>query len=1635
MICAPCIPVSPLLNTRVLCLPGLSEANGEDERVDPKTVMWKDPIVGVEEVTYDQRGPGAREAQPLPSPKQPSEAMRAKHNLTHFPYESWCPHCVACKRPNSHHRRKSQSDREIPLLVGDYGFIRDSIDKGCSTILVLKLYPYGIVFSSVVHSKGPDPTIVDRMSKFMRACGLAHFAIRSDREPSIVALMEQAAQQANKKVTVETNGPAPVQAGDTMLEQIDAEDEVMAGEGPALVDGSTLAVPELTMPGESQSNGKAERAVRSIEDQVRTLKAALETHISARIPVDHPVMEWIVEHAAFLINRYVLGTDGRTAYGRLHGREVKERIAEFGEKIMWYVPKRRRVKLDVRWRYGTFLGRALHCDQNYIGLHDGTVTCARAIVRVVPTSRWDFDRIQRITDVPTDVKTKAIDQIEETLEPHANADDKDVEEERQQGNVHRLKVTIKDLKQHGFTTGCPRCTALQKEDKRRARSLKHSEACRQRVYNALRTAGSEKIQNVDPSRTLERDRPERPAERRVDGSEAQVPAERSRELEPIVEPRTSLDDFRDDVVPDAMESENTADPSSGHQLEEIPGLVEDVEVEMDNDRTYDVWLEDVENSESDTETRPMAADDDDMAPNADEGFEDEEPGSMMYAIMDNLQTNGVSPTVACKFAADLLRKSSVTEVYGRGSIIEKAKETFRSLNIEGLNALDLRTHKPNGQCWNFDLSNDRKEAKHLVETTCPEWLILSPPCTMFCLMSVNVNHPKMDPAKLLKLKKLARQHLHFALSLARLQMKAGRHFLFEQPATATSWKDPGMVSMAKEPRVDVVVGHQCQYGCVTTNKEGFECPALKPTKWMSNSPAMLARLDKKCPKNHKHAALFGKRLAQAAFYPEDLVLAILRGIRDTEDAKDERKHEYDSMDIEPLMAIASKCSEVRAPTVVESCNEQDLRLSLATKTVPFKYDDGRTVQLKIAGNYKDIYKDEYTGEALPTTHIHEAIINELVYLNQHVWEGVDQEVAKAEPGAKIISARWVNCNKRDVHSPDVRARYVAQEVNQYADESFYAATPPLEAKRMLVSQLCTERTRDGKPLKLSFIDAVKAYFNGTPNRNLFIRLPPELGLPRTVVGRLRKCIYGTRDAGAIWEAVYTDALISMGFAQGKASPCCFYHDGWKVSIVVHGDDFTALGNDDGLSKWEAGMAKAFEVKLQGRLGPDPGDKKEVRILNRILRWSDDGISYEADPRHVELLSKALGLGECRKVTTPGAKLPYEDDEEEEKSPDVPRMETMVAAVMKNGKRHVSFKEEVESFPVRAYSDEYRGWQYGNHPRNFVVGIYGGKLKLHSIRPNCDRFTGRSHNTMDHRKYQSYRGVRGSTRTEMLHSVLCNGAAWEEPTAILIAAVSKKKKFKPKRVGSKAAKAYERLQDVGEILTDLEATDFRSLSARANYLALDRPDIAYATKELCREFSRPTRKSLEKLKRLVRYLVHKPRLVWKYLWQQPTGTLTTFVDTDFAGCVVTRRSTSGGMMMHGGHLIRHWSNTQSTVTLSSAEAELVGVCKGASHSLGMQAVAADLGFIWSIDIFSDAAAAIGICRRRGLGKVRHLAVSDLWVQDRLRSKDFTLEKVAGAENPADILTKNVARDLLEKHTARANLVFEDGRAASAPTIDR
>ena len=138
-------------------------------------------------------------------------------------------------------------------------------------------------------------------------------------------------------------------------------------------------------------------------------------------------------------------------------------------------------------------------------------------------------------------------------------------------------------------------------------------------------------------------------------------------------------------------------------------------------------------------------------------------------------------------------------------------------------------------------------------------------------------------------------------------------------------------------------------------------------------------------------------------------------------------------------------------------------------------------------------------------------------------------------------------------------------------------------------------------------------------------------------------------------------------------------------------------------------------------------------------------------------------------------------------------------------------------------------------------------------------------------------------------------------------------------------------------------------------------------------------------------------------------------------------------MHGTHLIKSWSSTQSIIASSSGEAEFYGVVKAGSAALGFKAMFMDMNRAIGLRIHTDAEAAKGMASRTGLGKTRHIAVHYLWVQERVRNGDLELRKVLGTKNPADLLTKHLTREEISKYMSTFHMSYRDGRAHTTPTV--
>ena len=473
-----------------------------------------------------------------------------------------------------------------------------------------------------------------------------------------------------------------------------------------------------------------------------------------------------------------------------------------------------------------------------------------------------------------------------------------------------------------------------------------------------------------------------------------------------------------------------------------------------------------------------------------------------------------------------------------------------------------------------------------------------------------------------------------------------------------------------------------------------------------------------------------------------------------------------------------------------------------------------------------------------------------------------------ESGKAAITTKWVDRMKLDDNGKMVaRCRLVGRDFKPKGDPgdsaTMFAAMPPLEAKRLLFRINAATSGSRGTPMeeKMLFIDVRKAHLNAECDQdNVFVELPSEFGQDKRFA-RLKRWLYGMRPAAQGWERHYTAKLKSAGFQQGEAAPTVFYHPGTEVSCVVHGDDFTFSGRDRELKDVQSLMESWYQVKVRGTMGSGPRDIREVVILGRTLRYTEEGLEYEADARHRRILMEQFG-----------------------------------------------FTEET----------------------NGVVSP-----------------------TVDQAKIDDNEDV-------------------ELP-------------------------AEQKLP-------------FRAGAARLNYLAMDRPDLQYAAKCICKWMAKPTFGAWSKLKRAARYLVGAPSVVWKMgeIALAELELIDAIADSDWAGDKTSRKATSGGILAVGGVAVESWSVTQKSIATSSAEAEYYALTKAIAEGLGLQAVARDMGLKVRVRVCTDSIGAKAIASRKGLGKTRHIEVRFLWTQDLVRDGRVTIYKIDGFTNPADVLTKSLSR---------------------------
>ena len=196
------------------------------------------------------------------------------------------------------------------------------------------------------------------------------------------------------------------------------------------------------------------------------------------------------------------------------------------------------------------------------------------------------------------------------------------------------------------------------------------------------------------------------------------------------------------------------------------------------------------------------------------------------------------------------------------------------------------------------------------------------------------------------------------------------------------------------------------------------------------------------------------------------------------------------------------------------------------------------------------------------------------------------------------------------------------------------------------------------------------------------------------------------------------------------------------------------------------------------------------------------------------------------------------------------------------------------------------------------------------------------------------------------------------------------------------------RDVLEPLTAAEATVFRRGTEIASYLGPDMFDLQFETKELAQDMQTPSKLSMLRLRRFVRYLFGAADVGPFFAYQDEPDTVLVWTDGDWSGNAVTCKSTSADT-------IETWSGNQQVVSLSSAESEFYAIGSGCARGFTVKHVLQEILHTMSPDsdvkmtIRTDSDAARAMIHRVGCGRVRHLQTRYLWHQQPFREEQFSV----------------------------------------------
>ena len=1147
------------------------EAGDDDEEAGEEGVFDEDGAIVFEGVPAEGREARLPADVPIPS----REMVRRHRAAGHCPYKPWCAHCVANAANAPSHHPRSAPISDTPEIHCDYAFFRDrrGDKQNTATVLVVKDRGSKAFGANVVPQKGTgDGFAVKQFDRDIRRFGhRGAVTLRSDGEMAVKDLLNRVAAFRAQRTNVEHS---PV--------------------------------------GDSRANGMAERAIQSVEKQVRIIKSSTEDNVG-KFGVKHAAFPWLVIHSADVLNKFLVGSDGLTAYERIKGRAFSGVMLEFGCVVLYKVSMKVQGGLmQPRWERGVWLGKQWGTEEHLISTEEGHILRSAA-VKPHPEKQWDSALFDGIKGSPWDPLAKNVDKTVVEAERAAEELPRFTVErsvDPMLSQPRRAMISPDILDRVGFSDGCAKCTAIRIGDDSKS-NFAHSKACRLRIERRMAEDPFMKVRLDDAVRRqdeyLERrveagDLDAKRRKRAAEEAEASEPAEAAAAAEPApptppapaeggrsraastvtcmsdVRPASTVTCATDVAVDAPVPAASDPASSSAGPVGQKRGREDDDE--GDAERTREDRTEDPDDPK------------------------DDEMGCIDVPEVLMLGQKRKNKPLSSAWKEGIY---DIVELFSQPRVTKVATE----MGLRGGWSCDVN-HKDPITNRSYDLSSteDQNRVWRMLGQDKPLVVGLSPPCTLFSQLQ-NLRKTEIDPVEMAK----AIEYIRFSVRVARYQMRKGRFFYFEHPLTATSWNLDELWDILQENDVEAVIVHMCRFGLIARDEHG-EGLVRKATKIATNLPSIASAVNLRCEGGHRHVHLVSGRAAAAAEYAPEFCRAVVTGI---------------SVHLQHVLTVCEMGS------IFVECEEQrDFLFGVGfdccdpSEEIPFTFNEwGYCI-------------DDVNGGTLPMDLVREARRSEIAgFTERKVYQIRPRHEAQAA-GGKVVGVRWVDSAKNG----GVRSRLVCQDFNQdkkHTDEMF-APTPPLMSSRWLVSRMASQGLSGPGGMRLMGLDFSKAFLYGDMERQVYIDLPDEDArkFQGDYVGLLNKSMYGLRDAPQIWQRVVHEMLTSRGFVSLSTTQCVYVNLKLDITIVAHVDDLLCLGSRRCLEDFLASLRGEYECSGD-ILGPADDEVKSLKFLGRTIAYTPAGLEWEGDKKHCVAFFQKLGVDPktLSGVQTPGAKVDNE----------------------------------------------------------------------------------------------------------------------------------------------------------------------------------------------------------------------------------------------------------------------------------------------------------------------------------------------------------------------------------------------------------